>query len=237
MATTKKEAPNIYQRMHAVMRDCDRVAKDKKVQGGGNYSFASHDAVTTEVRKHLVEHGVVALPTLKSHEIDGNRIEAVYTVRFVNIDDPSEFVEIETLGFGIDSQDKGPGKAASYAIKYALLKVFCLPTGDDPERDSIEHQPKVSGGGGAPRVPSPPKKKKESAPEPNGQANGKAGDITREDIVRIATEHGVKNDAIRNFIAEEFRVNRFDDLTNSQKMNLAERIVSEDGLPDPQGAV
>ena len=237
MATTKKESPNIYQRMHAVMAACERVGKDGQVKGGGNYKFVTHDAVTTEVRRHLVEHGVVALPTLKSHEINGNRIEAVYTVRFVNIDDPSEFVEIDALGFGIDTQDKGPGKAASYAVKYAMSKAFSLPTGDDPERDSIEHQPKVSGGGGAPRVPSPPKKKKESAPEPNGQANGKAGDITREDIVRIATEHGVRNDAIRNFIAEEFRVNRFDDLTNSQKMNLAERIVSEDGLPDPQGAV
>jgi hypothetical protein len=32
--------------------------------------------------------------------------------------------------------DKGPGKAVSYAFKYALLKVFCLETGDDPDNDA-----------------------------------------------------------------------------------------------------
>jgi hypothetical protein len=37
------------------------------------------------------------------------------------------------MGYGVDPQDKGPGKAISYGVKYALLKVLGLETGDDPD--------------------------------------------------------------------------------------------------------
>jgi hypothetical protein len=40
---------------------------------------------------------------------------------------------VETFGYGVDAQDKGPGKAMSYGVKYALLKVLGLETGDDPD--------------------------------------------------------------------------------------------------------
>ncbi len=132
---------NIHQRLLAVMAGCGRVAKDGRVTGGGSYRFASHDAVTSEVRPHLIEHGVLVIPSLVERLQDGNRLEALYRVRFSNVDDPQDFVEVDALGYGIDTQDKGPGKAASYAVKYALLKVLSLPTGDDPERDQIEHAP------------------------------------------------------------------------------------------------
>jgi hypothetical protein len=42
---------------------------------------------------------------------------------------------VESAGFGIDDQDKGPGKAISYAVKYAYLKALCLESGDDPDED------------------------------------------------------------------------------------------------------
>ena len=55
------------------------------------------------------------------------------SVRFQNIDDPDDFLAVETCGYGVDDQDKGPGKAMSYAVKYALLKCLGLETGDDPD--------------------------------------------------------------------------------------------------------
>ena len=55
-------------------------------------------------------------------------------IKFTNCDDPADFIEVDYPGFGIDQGDKGPGKALSYAFKYALLKTFCLETGEqDPE--------------------------------------------------------------------------------------------------------
>jgi len=66
-------------------------------------------------------------------------------VIFVNVDDPKDRTATTHIGYGIDSSekdgrisvgDKGPGKAISYAFKYALLKTFCLETGDDPDNDA-----------------------------------------------------------------------------------------------------
>ena len=39
-------------------------------------------------------------------------------------------------GHGIDSQDKAPGKATTYALKYALLYTFMVATGKIDDADS-----------------------------------------------------------------------------------------------------
>ena len=40
------------------------------------------------------------------------RLEIVY--RFINMDNPSEFIDIITYGDGLDTGDKAPGKAMTY---------------------------------------------------------------------------------------------------------------------------
>lgn len=134
---------NIYQRLNAVMKAVGYVQKeDKKVNN--QYTFVSHDAVTAAVRPFLIEHGIVMMTDVKECRQDGNRTEAIVVLRFVNIDKPEDQVGITCFGYGIDPQDKGPGKAVSYAVKYGILKTLCLETGDDPERDMIEHKPKAT---------------------------------------------------------------------------------------------
>jgi hypothetical protein len=127
------------------MRDISFVAKTDKTVNG-QYTFVTHDAVTAAVRVPCVEHGVVYYPQAMDVTVAGNRVELKMTVRFVNIDKPSDYIDVQTFGFGIDGQDKGPGKAMSYAMKYALLKTFGLETGDDVEVDSINHVPSVPAG-------------------------------------------------------------------------------------------
>jgi hypothetical protein len=97
--------------------------------------------VTAKVREALVKHGILAITNVTKREQDGNRTTADVAVQFVNIDEPGEFLTVNSFGYGIDPQDKGPGKAISYAVKYAYLKAFALETGDDPERDNINHEP------------------------------------------------------------------------------------------------
>jgi hypothetical protein len=122
---------NIAQRLNAVMAEVDYVQKEKKA--GMQYSIVSHDAVTGKVRPIMQAHGVVYYPRNLRVTQNGNRTEAFFTVRFENIDDRSDFIDVETFGYGVDQQDKGPGKAMSYGVKYALLKVLGLETGDDPD--------------------------------------------------------------------------------------------------------
>lgn len=122
---------NIAQRINAVMAEVDYIQKEKKP--GMQYNIVSHDAVTAKVRPILQKHGVVYYPRNMTVDNVGNRTQSYFDVRFENIDDRSDFIDVATFGYGVDGQDKGPGKAMSYGVKYALLKVLGLETGDDPD--------------------------------------------------------------------------------------------------------
>lgn len=124
---------NIYQRINAVQQEIDFVQKEKKQ--GMRYSIVSHDAVTAKVRPLMVKHGIVYYPLQFKMEQVGNRTQLICQVAFQNIDDVTDRMVVDTAGFGIDDQDKGPGKAISYAVKYALLKALGLESGDDPDED------------------------------------------------------------------------------------------------------
>jgi len=122
---------NIAQRINAAMGEVEYIQKEKKQ--GMNYSIVSHDAVTAKVRPILQKHGVVYYPRDMSVHQEGNRTQATFSVRFENIDDRTDYIDVATFGYGVDPQDKGPGKAMSYGVKYALLKVLGMETGDDPD--------------------------------------------------------------------------------------------------------
>ena len=130
---TKPAPRNIAQRINAVMGEVDYIQKEKKA--GMQYTIVSHDKVTGLVRPILHAHGVVYYPRDLSVSQNGNRTEAVFSVRFENIDDRADFIDVATFGYGVDTQDKGPGKAMSYGVKYALLKLLGLETGDDPDEE------------------------------------------------------------------------------------------------------
>ena len=106
---------NIHQRLAQAMRSVTYIQKERKA--GMNYTIVSHDAVTAKVRPALLDAGIVYYPVRCEHTHNGNRAECSLTVRFVNIDEPGDFFDVPTFGYGIDPQDKGPGKAMSYAVK------------------------------------------------------------------------------------------------------------------------
>ena len=141
----KIEPLNIYQKLNAVMAEVDYIQKEKK--SGMQYNIVSHDAVTALVRPHLQKIGVVYHPTSLRVLQDGNRTQVELTVRFANMDNPADFIDVPSLGYGVDTSDKGPGKAISYAVKYALLKTLGLETGDDADNDQTsQHQPAPKAG-------------------------------------------------------------------------------------------
>jgi hypothetical protein len=54
-----------------------------------------------------------------------------------NADDPQDVEVTMYPGEGIDTADKGPGKAISYATKNFLLKAFLLPSGDEADNEAF----------------------------------------------------------------------------------------------------
>lgn len=135
------ETLNLYQRINKVRESIAYVQKDKSVStGGGSYKAVTHDQVTALVREHMVKHGIVSYPVLvesisnpKEGDAKQFRYEATYDIQFVNIDAPTEQLTIRIQAHAMDNADKAPGKALSYAKKYALLKLFELETGEDEE--------------------------------------------------------------------------------------------------------
>lgn len=129
------ETKNIYQRILGVMNELKYIEKGDKLVNG-LYRFVSHDQVTAAIHPQLVKHGIVIIPSIEETNQEGNRTTVKMLVSFINADNPTDYFTMRTLGYGIDSGDKGPGKAVSYAVKYALLKAFCLETGDDPDQNA-----------------------------------------------------------------------------------------------------
>jgi hypothetical protein len=139
---------NIYQRVNEVKKVARYAQKDAKVQG---YKAVTHDQVTAVLRAPMVENGIVVTQSvLESSFADTGDLTAKgtkwmmytakYLIKFVNIDKPDDFIEVNTEAQALDTGDKASGKAMSYAIKYAMLKVFGLETGENEEgrQDNIQ---------------------------------------------------------------------------------------------------
>lgn len=131
---------NIYQRLNAVRSAVKYLQKDKKVQ---DYQAVTHDAVTAACREHLISHGVMIRPDQQHSEIADIgftkhntpiiRYSAWYNVYFINIDNPEDHTVVGIEAHANDHGDKAPGKALSYAVKYAMLKLLSIETGENEE--------------------------------------------------------------------------------------------------------
>lgn len=144
---------NIYQRMSKITNEISRVSKNLQIQVSktNTYKAVGEADVLDAVKPVEEKYGIYSYPldrniienkTLESETQYGvrkqlyMRVEVIY--RFVNVDNPQEFIDIKSYGDGIDSQDKVPGKAMTYADKYALMKAYKISTGDDP----VQEEPK-----------------------------------------------------------------------------------------------
>lgn len=139
---------NIYQKLAAITAEMAIVAKNLNVDTGKgkSYKAVSERDILDNVKPMEEKHGVYSYPvareTVESEQLETEtqygtkttfytRIKTVY--RFVNVDDPTDFIETVTFSVGLDSGDKGDGKAMTYGDKYALMKAYKISTGDDPD--------------------------------------------------------------------------------------------------------
>lgn len=126
---------NLYEKIAEVMKDIQYLSKDGNIEyKTTKYKAISEEKVTTAVRKSLIEHKLIIYPAKQDHKKEGalSTVDVIY--RIVNIENPEEYIEVASSGTGADTQDKGVGKAMTYAYKYMLLRTFAIPTGEDPDK-------------------------------------------------------------------------------------------------------
>jgi hypothetical protein len=115
-------------------------------KGGTNaaqgYKFVQASAVADKVRAELVKLNISMTPSQVGIVNMGltpsgkqSTITLLYTWTLTD-GETGETLNFQSVGTGADSGDKAAYKAATGALKYALLTGFLIPTGDDPEADA-----------------------------------------------------------------------------------------------------
>lgn len=141
---------NLFEKIQAVSNDVRNITKDMTV-GNGSYSYkaVSDIDVTLAVKDAETKHRLVSIPIKqdlinseviriqkKNNEEGLTYVDTIkMTVRIIDLDDTTQSIEVESFGKGIDSGDKGFGKASTYARKYALLNAYKIATGEDPDAE------------------------------------------------------------------------------------------------------
>lgn len=139
---TAKAPANLVEKLAAVMAQVERVPKNGENKFHG-YKYATEADITDAVRSNMARFGVMLIPSVD--KIDWREVEtksgkeriASLTVRFTATDGTDK-IEFVVIGEGQDRGDKATYKAMTGATKYALLKLFLIPTGDDPETEGDE---------------------------------------------------------------------------------------------------
>jgi hypothetical protein len=133
------------------------------------YDFVQAVDVVRTVRELLFKERVVVVPAAgnaRHHEFQAQKGGASFLTtvdlgyRFMDVD-TGVMIEVPWVGVGSDTGgDKGIYKAYTGGLKYALLNLFLIPTGDDPEQDNVTESPQSQDKGHkdderpvAPRIP------------------------------------------------------------------------------------
>lgn len=141
---------NIYEKMSLITSELGVIEKglNVKINDKASYKAVSERNILDNVKPIEAKYRIFSFPSnrkiIESDILEKEnqygitkslfmRIETTYI--FVNIDNPTEQIEITTYGDGIDTGDKATGKAMTYSDKYALMKAYKISTGDDPDKE------------------------------------------------------------------------------------------------------
>lgn len=151
----EQQKPTLAARLLAVMGEVGYIQKQGKTDSGPKFSYVRHDDVVATLRPALIKHGIAFLASTEEKSIGCEQVGVtksgaarykttlVLTLTFVNVDNPEDQYSVSFPGEGVDTDDKGSGKALSYALKNGLLKMFMIEAGDDAdvERGAPEAAP------------------------------------------------------------------------------------------------
>jgi len=152
---------NISQAIMAVMTEINWVEKSMTVWTWKSaYKGVSDKDVKILIRDSMVKNWLSILPigVIPTIQVDRWEEDDTYdkqppypkkskqsiftevTTRYLLLHTSGESIELAGYGHGVDTQDKGAGKATTYALKNTLLNMFLVPTWvdtDDTHSDDL----------------------------------------------------------------------------------------------------
>ncbi len=131
---------NLYEKLVEVRRAVPFLKKDAQ---GFNFKYTSSSQVLGALREAMDKHGLLLTTSVIDFDVSDHLTEKKKHEYFtemkikyvwINAEKPTERLEFFGYGQGLDSGEKGVGKALTYSEKYGLLKFFNVPTDkDDPD--------------------------------------------------------------------------------------------------------
>lgn len=142
---------NIAQAIINVMTEVKNIEKKTNVgTGSASYKAVGDSMVRSELKDAMVKNGLAILPIgiEATAKIDRWEEENQYGKKFKQsiltdahtkyllLHTSGESIELAGYGQGVDTQDKGAGKATTYALKNVLLDTFLVIKGDELDTDA-----------------------------------------------------------------------------------------------------
>jgi hypothetical protein len=139
---------SLYEKMYQVMCESEALEKSMTVGFGSNsYKAISEASVLNGVKPLLKKYKLILFPVKASiqEHVDSfpnskgetsSRLMSQVMAQYKIVDiESGESELLETVGNGSDPQDKGSGKAWTYAYKALLQKTFMLFSGEDTDNE------------------------------------------------------------------------------------------------------
>lgn len=224
----------------------EKASKDKRLvpdlfksENGNNFRAVSESAILEVIDPILKEAGWFYTVEIKKSDLQireafGSKGRKLQFIAFVdlrlkfyghgNMFEMPDFNQ-DAVGMGIDDNDKAMGKAYTYAVKYALLKLFRLRYGDDADFEASK-----------PLYLEKPKEEKKEEKEPNVQHDEKKSrkvdkkgkndtsketpmtEKQRDYILGLMTKHGVKDSEMVNIYGYSPETSQFIPMPKAREM-------------------
>ncbi len=150
-----EEKKNIAKAIIKVMKAVKSMEKNSQVGSGGYaYNGTKDQDVKQVFNEELSKAGLCIVPIdiEESTKVDrweeeykGNKKQkqSIFTkvkVKYLLLHESGESIELCGYGHGVDNQDKGAGKATTYALKNCLLYTFLTPVGKIDDTDTTHSE-------------------------------------------------------------------------------------------------
>jgi hypothetical protein len=229
----------LYEKIYNVMNESEGLEKDLTVgSGASSYKAVGEKEVLNMLKPLFKKHKLIVFPVDGDISEQNSVFDTTYkdevttkTRNVTQIKVKFKIVDVETgeseilMGFGngADSQDKGSGKAFTYAFKTALNKTFMLFSGEDTDNT---HSDDIGGY-------TPPKADK---PKDTGTANGEI--ISKPQANRIFALSGGNADICKEVLktfgytkSDEVQKKHYEAICKAVQEVVEKDNKNKDGLP------
>ena len=230
---------SLHKKLAWIHENC--VGYLQKENAGYNFKYVSSSQAITAVRELMCNAGVLLLQSMTDVEFEKEHTtrkggteyftEAWFDMTWVNADDKTDRETVKWYAQGLDDGEKGPGKAATYAEKFFILKSFNIATDkSDPDanqrpQDDIDQRPSATAT--AAPMPSSPSR---SRPDSHNQSpiSEKQGKL----IYAKCKAKGMSVEAMHDIVEQVCGVQHSKEIQRQQMDDLLEAI--EDWTPPTQ---